>query len=357
MAELALEVGDMESWELRQGFSSKARASLCARSMLALLTLGFAPAAFAAPVPNTCEIHYPGDAGIAWSCHRIARRNTLTGLFGSHWPEVLRFNRIDRRHVYPGVRIKVPDDLRQVRDFTPLPATYAPAAEDAKVILINLTEQFLGAYAYGKRVMSFPITSGNNTVPALRTPDGNFRVTAYDRLHSSSLYDMADSGKPYPMHYALRFLIDSRGVAVWIHGRDVSGYAASHGCVGLYDEQMQKDYYRYPDHPVLEDARTLYEWAIAPHPDDGHFHELANGPTVLIVGQAPDFPPLRPGSAQPPPSPKTAAAIAPALGCGIGRESVLTLRLPPQAHPEEEERHEVHQDIAEDVAADSCSGG
>ena len=80
--------------------------------------------------------------------------------------------------------------------------------------------------------MSFPITSGNNTVPALRTPDGLFKVTAYDRLHSSSLYDMADSGNPHPMHYALRFLINFHGVAVWIHGRDVPGYAASHGCVG-----------------------------------------------------------------------------------------------------------------------------
>ena len=159
---------------------------------------------------------------------------------------------------------------------------------------MNLTEQFLGAYAYGRLVMSFPITSGDNAVPEHRTPEGVFRVTAYDRLHESSLYDLSHSSKPYPMHYALRFFINRQGVSLWIHGRDVPGYAASHGCIGLYDEQMQKEYYGDPRHPVLEDARALYEWAIAPHPDDGHFHDLAHGPLVLIVGHAQDFPPQPP---------------------------------------------------------------
>lgn len=255
------------------------------------LALAFIPAASAQPVPDTCAIHYPSDAGIAWTCHRIQRHDTLTGVFGSHWQSVLRFNRIDRRHIYPGVRLKIPDDPRQVRHFTPMPKRYPPAAGDRKFILVSLTEQFLGAYEHGTLIMSFPITSGENANPARRTPDGTFKVTAYDRLHRSSLYTMADRSTLYPMHYGLRFLITRQGAAVWIHGRDVPGYAASHGCIGLYDEQMQKDYYGDPGHPVLEDARALYEWAIAPHPDDGRFHELTDGPTVRIVGHAPDFPP------------------------------------------------------------------
>jgi hypothetical protein len=281
------------------------RASYRACWLIAFLALVFAPTAFAEPVPDTCEIHYPSDAGIAWTCHRIGRGDTLTGLFGSHWQDVLRFNRIDRRHIYPGVRIKFPDDLQQVDDFSPLPKQYPPAVDEAKFILVNLTEQFLGAYAYGKQVMSFPISSGENRDPALRTPDGLFKVTAYDRLHSSSLYDLADTDKAYPMHYALRFLINSHGAEVWIHGRDVPGYAASHGWIGLYDEQMQKEYYGYPRHPILEDARALYEWATASHPDDGRLHDLVNGPTVLIVGHAPDFPPLRAGGTKSPPSSNT----------------------------------------------------
>ena len=273
--------------------------------MIVLLALAATPAAFAEPVPDTCEIHYPSDARIAWTCYRIGPHDTLTGLFGAHWQDVLRFNRIDRRHLYSGVRIKVPDELQQVHDFTPMPKHYPPAADDAKFILVNLAEQFLGAYAHGKLVMSFPITSGKNADPALRTPDGLFEVTAYDPQHTSSLYDLADTDKPYPMHYALRFLINRQGAAVWIHGRDVPGYAASHGCIGLYDEQMQEEYYGYPRDPILEDARALYEWAIASHPDDGRFHDLVGGPPVLIIGHAPDFPPLRGKGAKSPPSSRT----------------------------------------------------
>ncbi len=255
--------------------------------LVAILALAGAHAALAQPVPNTCAIHYPSDAGIPWTCHRITRRDTVRGLFGSHWRDVLRFNRIDRRHIYPGVRIKIPLHLRQVADFTPMPARYPPAATDPKFILVNLTEQFLGAYAYGKRVMSFPVASGGSAHP---TPVGLFRVSAYDRLHSSSLYDLEGTHTPYPMHYALRFFITQNGVTDWIHGRDLPGYPASHGCIGLYDEQMQNEYYGRPRHPVLEDARTLYDWAIAPHPDDGGFHLIADGPPVMIVGHAPCFP-------------------------------------------------------------------
>ncbi len=255
--------------------------------LAASVTLAWAHAAFAQPVPDTCAIHYPSDAAIPWTCHRIIRRDTVRGLFRSHWRDVLRFNRIDRRHIYPGVRIKVPVHLRQVADFTPLPARYPTAVADPKFILVNLTEQFLGAYAYGKLVMSFPITSGGSAHP---TPVGLFKVSAYDRLHSSSLYDLEGTHTPYPMHYALRFFITPNGISDWIHGRDVPGYAASHGCIGLYDEQMQNEYYGRPRHPVLEDARRLYDWAIAPHPRDGGFHLISDGPPVMIIGHAPSFP-------------------------------------------------------------------
>jgi hypothetical protein len=276
----------------------KGRSAHYARWPAACLAVAFVLTALAEPVPDTCRVHYPSDAGVAWRCHRIGRRDTLTGLFGSDWQDVLRFNRIDRRHVYPGVRIKVPDPLRQVHAFTPMPMSYQPAVGEPKFILVNLTEQFVGAYAHGKLIMSFPISSGANIDPARRTPVGLFKVTAYDRLHSSSLYTLPNSSKPYPMHYGLRFLVTRQHVAVWLHGRDVPGYAASHGCIGLYDEQMQKEDYGYPREPILEDARALYEWAIAPHPDDGHFHEVADGPTVQVVGQAPDFPAPARGSPQ-----------------------------------------------------------
>ena len=233
---------------------------------------------------SPCEISHPSDARVEWECHRLKRKETLESLFGESWQDVARFNRIDRRHAWPGMTLKVPKRLDDIKDFTTLPATFPPAEEDEKFILIDLMEQFLGAYEYGRLVFSYPIASGDSK---LKTPTGEFRVTAFSRNHKSSLYKIEKTSIPYPMHYALRFLISSKDVAFWIHGRDLPGYPASHGCVGLYDEEMQKKYYRIPDKPELEAARLLYEWAIAPNADDGDLTTLKNGPKVLIIGESP----------------------------------------------------------------------
>ena len=58
---------------------------------------------------------------------------------------------------------------------------------------------------------------------------------------------------------------------------------ASHGCVGLYDEEMQKTFYGAPRRPELVDARRLFEWVLSPLSDDGKFHVLEKGPAVWVV--------------------------------------------------------------------------
>jgi hypothetical protein len=168
-----------------------------------------------------------------------------------------------------------------VEDFTPMPAEYPGGDNEAKVILVDLEEQFLGAYEYGKQVFSAPVASGEVDN---ETPEGEFGVTAYHSAHRSTEYFIEDTDIPYPMTWALRFHVDRDGVAYWIHGRDMPGYPASHGCVGLYDEAMQKKYYKVPRAPEMEDARKLFEWAIDPLADDGKFHLLKGGPVVRIVG-------------------------------------------------------------------------
>jgi len=112
-------------------------------------------------------------------------------------------------------------------------------------------------------------------------------ITAFSRNHRSSLYKIEKTNIPYPMHYALRFFTSRNGVAYWIHGRDIPGYPASHGCIGLYDEEMQRRYYRNPQKPILRDAKTLYEWVVSSHPDDGSFNLLKDGPRILIKGNLP----------------------------------------------------------------------
>ncbi|MHB8481900.1 MAG: L,D-transpeptidase, partial [Nitrospiria bacterium] len=196
----------------------------------------------------------------------------------------LRFNRIDRRHVYQGIFFKVPKNLKDVENFTPLPSNYPPARREAKFILVDLSEQFLGGYEFGRLVFSAPVTTGEKS---FQTPAGKFKITAADRNHTSSLYVMEGTTTPYPMNYALLFHIDKEGVSFWIHGRDVPGYPASHGCIGLYDEEMQKEYYGFPPDPELADVKQLYEWVLGARPDKGELIRFADGPKVLITGQAP----------------------------------------------------------------------
>ena len=240
-----------------------------------------------AAVPNTCRLDYPSDASVPWECYRIKSGETLASLFGDQWQNVARFNRIDQRHVYPGVRIKIPVSLDDIVNFTPMPRHVSEAEDERKFILIDLSEQFLGAYELGELKFSMPIASGN---PKQKndTPAGDFTITAFHRDHSSSLYKIEKTNTPYPMSYALLFHT-ARGVRYWLHGRDMPGFPASHGCIGLYEEVMQQKYYRAPRQALLNDARKLYEWVteLAAEQDDGKLHRLENGPKVRIIGKAP----------------------------------------------------------------------
>lgn len=237
-------------------------------------------------ISSPCDISYPSDQSIEWECHRLLKKESLESLFGDRWQDIARFNRIDRRHAIPGIKLKVPVKLEDIENFAPIPheLAYPSSDKDPKLILIDLTEQYLGAYERGRRVLSFPIASGKTD---FITPPGEFRVSAYSRNHTSSLYKLKNKDIPYPMHYGLRFLENEDGVAYWIHGRDLPGYPASHGCVGLYDEEMQKESYGFPEYPLMNAAEKLYQWAVSPKHDDGRLHYIKQGPRVLILGEPP----------------------------------------------------------------------
>jgi len=272
------------------------------RAGFTLLTaLFFVCRASAAPVKikSLCEVHYPSDARVEWDCLKLKWKDTPVALFGQHWQDVLRFNRLDRRHFLGDRSIKVPKRLEDIKDFTPLPATYPDAATEEKFILIDQSEMFLGAYEYGRLVFSYPVAVG---IDGHRVPNGKFRIDAADRRHTSNMYTVEEIGRRYPMHYGLRFYVDKkpdRWISYYIHGRDVPGYPASHGCIGLYDEEMQKEYYGRYDRkvnkpyyhalkePFLEAAKRLYTWVIGSHRDTGRFHNINYGPRVLIIGTPP----------------------------------------------------------------------
>ena len=234
--------------------------------------------------PSPCNVLHASDAGVEWSCRVLKKGETPESLFGERWKDVARFNRIDRRHLYPGRHLKVPLRIEEIADYTPMPSTYPSAEKEAKFILVDLSEQFLGAYEFGRLVFSAPATTGEK---GDETPAGNFRITAFHSRHRSTLYSIENTEIPYPMTYAVRFHVNPAGISFWIHGRDLPGYPGSHGCIGLYDEFMQKRYYGTPREPVLADAKSLFEWTIAPLKDDGKFHVLKEGPRLLIVGRQP----------------------------------------------------------------------
>lgn len=266
--------------------------------LFGLLMLAFYnPGATSEPTANPQDpakedlsrVEYPSLANIPWTPRFIRPQDTLESLFGRDWLTVARFNRIDRRHVYPGMTLKAPVDLEAARNYTPMPGEYPPAKKYDKYVLINLAEQWLGAYEYGKLKFSMPAATGAN---GHETPTGIFRVDARHQTHTSSLYKTEDQTAQYPMDNAIRFHIGADNVSYWIHARDLPGKPASHGCVGLYDEEMQNRVYGLPSQPVMRDSTKLYDWAVgeAEYEDDsGDLELLEDGPVIEIIGTNPRY--------------------------------------------------------------------
>ncbi|MBP1752173.1 MAG: ErfK/YbiS/YcfS/YnhG family protein [Geobacteraceae bacterium] len=233
------------------------------------------------------RIAYPSMEKIKWKPYFMKPQDSLERLFGGDWEYVARFNRVDRRHAYPGMTIRVPVDMNEIRAYTPMPAFYQPAKRYDKYILVDITEQWLGAYENGTLKFSMPAASGTM---GHETPTGVFRVDARHREHTSSLYKTEDEQAQYPMDYAFRFHVGKDNVAYWIHARDLPGKPASHGCIGVYDESMQNRMYGIPRQPVLQDSRKLYDWAVGENDyegDSGELELLENGPIVEVIGSIP----------------------------------------------------------------------
>jgi hypothetical protein len=256
--------------------------------LFAVLVIALFPfVAFSEPSkkhPSPCQIAYPSDATIEWDCRTLRSGESLEKLFGERWVDVARFNRIDRRHARSGASIKVPKHMEDLESFAPLPLWYPLAELDEQFMLIDLSEQFLGAYEYGALRFAMPIVSGNGHG---ETPRGGVRLSAAHRVHQSSLYMVEKTERPYPMNYALRFHLNRAGVSYWIHGRDLPGYPASHGCIGLYDEPMQKEQYGIPKDPEVNDAKKLFEWVLGGEAENDRMIPLSKGPRIQIIGEAP----------------------------------------------------------------------
>ena len=235
------------------------------------------------------RVDFPSQQHIPWAPLFIKPHDTLESLFGENWPLVARFNRVDRRHVYPGMTIKVPKDIGLLKGYSPLPHVYEPARPYDKFILVDLTEQWLGAYERGVLKFSVPAATGKM---GFETPTGIYQIDARHQTHTSSLYRTDDDQDQYPMDNAMRFYIAPDNVAYWLHARDLPGKPASHGCIGLFDEEMQNRMYGIPEKPVLLDSQKVYAWAVGEdeyEDDTGELELLEDAPVVEVRGANPVY--------------------------------------------------------------------
>lgn len=110
-----------------------------------------------------------------------------------------------------------------------LPERIGRVSRLPKFILIDIGEQCLGLYEYGKLTHLFPISSGTHGTPARK-----FVILSKEKNHYSMKYDYAW------MPYSLRLFGD-----YFLHGGILPSYAASHGCVRL----------------IYDNAVFVYNWA------------------------------------------------------------------------------------------------
>lgn len=123
-----------------------------------------------------------------------------------------------------GRPIRVPNDFRYYKDWTPMPDSIAELRHLSKFILIVKDIPFLGWYEYGRLAGDTHICIGREEG---WTRSGLYSVRAKDANHFSRSYTNA-YGQPAPMPYALRIYEH-----VWIHTGDIASGYCSHGCINL----------------------------------------------------------------------------------------------------------------------------
>jgi hypothetical protein len=103
-----------------------------------------------------------------------------------------------------------------------LPERIGSISQLPQYMLIDVGQQCLGLYAYGRLIYQFPISSGIHG-----TPTRKFVILSKELDHYSTKYDNAW------MPYSLRLFGD-----YFIHGGILPSYAASHGCVRMIYENV-----------------------------------------------------------------------------------------------------------------------
>jgi hypothetical protein len=187
-----------------------------------------------------------GPRKTGWT-HRVITEDELADLYLNDpqlTPEEVkrilsRLNIRDRYLIGEDIRrnrpMKVPDDFRFFRDWSPLPARKTELTRWPKSILVVKDLFYLGWYEQGRQIGNTLACLG---VRGQETQTGVFPVLEKDPDHYSRSYKNG-YGQAAWMPWALRIY-----EAVWIHAGDITDKLCSHGCVTL----------------PLEEAESLFLW-------------------------------------------------------------------------------------------------
>ncbi|MGC9048930.1 MAG: L,D-transpeptidase family protein [Patescibacteria group bacterium] len=170
--------------------------------------------------------------------YQIPNIDSLPELIKTHLTTIARINRISPGLIKSGMILWVPYDFQKAKDWKPIPDSLPEYTNFDKLIYIKISEQWFGAYEYGKIIFSGPTCSGvrmkdKKGRQKYETPLGIFEIQRKELNVFSKKYRVR-------MLYAMFFY---HGFA--IHAGILPGYPASGGCVRIY----------------FSDAERLFKWA------------------------------------------------------------------------------------------------
>lgn len=121
------------------------------------------------------------------------------------------------------------------------------------VLVVSLDEQYLYVYRNGVAIGASPISSGR---PGYETPTGVYTILQKRRDHYSNIY----RGSPMPFMQRLTW----DGIA--LHGGNLPGYPASHGCIRLPQAFAEKLFATTRHHTAVVIAEARVSPANIVHP-------------------------------------------------------------------------------------------
>ena len=197
--------------------------------------LGFTSAALAKQYYGEYLCGYPG-----FKCIKVQRGDTWEKLFPNARDRdlVMRLNRTNMPVKYRSW-IVVPTNLSRLDSLELSPFPLQRDTNGKKLVYVNIGKQAFGAYDEdGKLVHWGPVSGGKGYCPdvgrACNTVVGNFKVYRKQGPNCISSKFPVETNGGAPMPYCMHF---HKGYAM--HGGELPGYPASHGCVRMMVEDAQ----------------------------------------------------------------------------------------------------------------------